>query len=837
MNETNHWEKSCSSERVGQGPLEGVRVLDLGEGIAGPFGATLLADFGAEVIKVEHPAGGDILRRLPPFASGTDSLPSSSEQGASASAGVMTASGEASLWWAVDGRNKKSFTADLSQSEGRELVRRLVALSDVAIDSFRPGILERWNLGYEELRRANPGIILVRASGFGQFGPYRDRPGTDLTGAALGGMASLTGYPDGPPVRTGTSMCAYLTGLFSALAALLALYHRDARETGVGQEIDLALYEPLLRVSEYNFAHYSLEGAIRERVGNGHPAAAPLGNFRTRDGKWAFILAGMDHIFSRLCRAMGREELVQDPRFSERIRRSENADAIHAIVANWVREQTLEELVERLDRDEVPVGPIYSIEDIFEDPHYRARGNLVEVEDPVLGKLRMQGVSPRLSLTPGKVRWSGPRLGEHNAEILQLIDSAQNPESPPRFPEEPQPQARLPLEGLRILDLGSSGAGPIGPTILGEFGAEVIKVEEPGGTHMLLRNVAPYYGGSTLFWAVEGRNKKSITLDLRRPEGQELARRMAARCDVVLGDFRCGVLEKWGLGYEDLKKVNERIILVTVSTFGQSGPYGRRAGYDMIGLAAGGLVYLTGTPDRPPVRPGLILGDYTTAITNALGTLMALYARHRLGRGQWIDATLYESIFRLSEWTVAAYDKLGWKRERSGNRHPSLAPSGIYPARDGRWVAVDAPTDRLFARLARALGKNGWLEEARFRTPAARVQNADALDEAIASWVGERIAQEVVEILVAAGVPVSLVYDTRDIFEDPHCAARENLVEVEDPVIGPVRMQGVFPRLSLTPGSVRRGAPALGQDNREVYGGLLGLSQEEMERLEQEGVI
>lgn len=812
MSEASYWEKSSSMGKAGRPALEGLRVLDLGEGIAGPFGATLLADFGAEVIKVEHPEGGDILRQLPPFYRG------------------------ASLWWAVDGRNKKSLTADLSQPEGQDLVRRLAAVSDVVIESFRPGTLEKWNLGYEELCRDNEGIILVRVSGFGQVGPYRDRPGTDLTGAALGGMTYLTGYPDGPPVRTGTSMSAYLTGLFSALAALLALYYRDVRETGAGQQVDLALYEPILRVSEYNLSHYHLEGAIRERVGNVHPAAAPGGTFRTQDGRWAFILAGMDHIFARLCRAMGQEELTSDPRFSDRLQRGENATAINRIVADWVGQQLLEELVERMDQAEVPVGPVNSIEDIFGDPHYQARSNLMEVDDPVMGKLRMQGISPKLSLTPGQIRWSGPRLGEHNDEILSTLleqEKKGNRASSKPASDGPKdvPGTDLPLRGLRILDLGSSGAGPIGPTILGEFGAEVIKVEEPGGTHMLLRNVAPYSKGSTLFWAVEGRNKKSITLDLRKPQGQELVRRLAALCDVVLGDFRCGVLEKWGLGYEDLKRVNERLILVTVSTFGQSGPYCRRAGYDMIGLAAGGLVYVTGTPDRPPVRPGLILGDYTTAVTNALGTLIALYARHRLGQGQWIDATLYESIFRLSEWTVAAYDRLGLVRERYGTRHPSLAPSGIYHTRDGRWVVVDAPTDRLFARLSGALGKEGWPEEERYRTPAARAQNADTLDEAIAGWVGERIAEKVMESLETAGVPVSIVCDAQDIAENPHCAVRGNVIEVEDPVIGPVRMQGVVPHLSLTPGNVRRGAPALGQDNEEVYGALLGLSKEEIARL------
>ena len=825
-------------------PLAGLRVLEMGNGLAGGFGPTILADFGAEVIKVEHPQKGDILRNLPPFYK------------------------DKSLWWVVDGRNKKSITIDISKSAGQNIIRDLVAVVDVVVESFRPGTLDAWKLGYEELKRINPKIILVSVSAFGQDGPYRDRPGYDMVASAMSGLSYLTGYEGGAPLRTGVSAGAYIAGLFNGLATLLAIYHR--KKTGMGQWIDVAMYEALFRLYENNVPLFDKLGLVKERTGNRFLFVAPIDTFETSDGNWVFLGAPIDHIFARLAKAIGREELIVDDRFKDNESRCKNTDAINNILRDWVKDHLLAEVLSIMEENEVPVGPIYSIDNIFSDAHYIARGNIIEVEDPDIGKAKMQGISPHFSLTPGRVRWSGPPLGCHNQEIFCDLLGYSPEQIETLFREQivipfPIPKdnkrvsngtnkgviskdkelgkgengLRRPLEGIRILDLGSSGAGPIGTTILGEFGAEVIKVEEPTGKKMLLRNVGPFYKDSGFFWTVEGRGKKSITLNLKSKEGQEMVKRLVKISDIVLTDFRAGVLEKWNLGYDELQKINPRIILIRVTTFGETGPYRYKPGYDIVGLGAGGFVYLTGEPDAPPIRPGLILGDYITAITNALATMIALYYRdvEETGTGQWVDISLYESIFRLLEYTVVAYDKLGIIRSRNGSHYMNIAPAGHFKTKDGCWVAIEAPTDKFFERLSRVIGREDLPNDPQYQDMKGRVENADMLHALIAKWVGGYNLDEVVEIMVNAGVPVSPINNVKDIFNDPHYKARRAIIEVEDPVMGPVKVQGVFPRFSSMPEYIIKGAPMLGQHNHEIYTEVLGYSVEEMAGLKTKGII
>src|SRR5213593_11260 len=383
---------------VPAGPLAGIRLLDLGTRVAAPFAATLLADLGAEVIKVELPGQGDFLRSIGPFVDGY------------------------SLFWAVENRGKKSITCDLRKAAGQALLKRLVPLVDVVVENFQPGTLEGWGLGYEALATLNPGIILTRVSVYGQTGPYRDRPGLDRNGIALGGLLYITGYPDRPPVRPGVIVSDYLTGVFNAFGILAALYERDrrARETGApgrGQTVELSLYESILRIMEHPLAAYDRLGIVREREGNRLRNSAPLDNWETRDGKYVCIIAAGDGLFPRLCRAMGREDLLADPRFTTMARRAEHADEINAIVAAWCKERTAREIQDVLERHEVPFGVACSVADIFADPHVQARGDIVEVEDPVIGPVRMQGVYPRFSRTPGAIRTGAPRLGAHNDEV------------------------------------------------------------------------------------------------------------------------------------------------------------------------------------------------------------------------------------------------------------------------------------------------------------------------------------------------------------------------------------------------------------------------------------
>jgi crotonobetainyl-CoA:carnitine CoA-transferase CaiB-like acyl-CoA transferase len=400
-----------------------------------------------------------------------------------------------------------------------------------------------------------------------------------------------------------------------------------------------------------------------------------------------------------------------------------------------------------------------------------------------------------------------------------------------------------PLAGLRVLDLGTRIGAPFAATLLADLGAEVIKVELPGQGDFM-RTIGPFVDGYSLFWAVEGRNRKSVTLDLRKTAGQELCRRLVAQSDVVVENFQPGTLEGWGLGYDALAAVNPAVILTRVSVYGQDGPYRDRPGLDRNGIALGGLLYLTGYPDRPPVRPGLIVSDYLTAVFNAFAIVSALYERDRRARetgqpprGQWVDLSLYESILRIMEHTLATYDRLGVVREREGNRLRNSAPLDNWETKDGKWVCIIAAGDGLFPRLARAMGREDLLAEPRFQTMATRAQHGDEINGIVADWVRARTSREIQDVLEAHEVPFGVAYSVADIFADPHVQARGDIETVTDPMIGPVRMQGVYPRFSRTPGAIRSGAPILGAHNDEVFGDLLGLDAEAREALRRDRVI
>lgn len=395
----------------------------------------------------------------------------------------------------------------------------------------------------------------------------------------------------------------------------------------------------------------------------------------------------------------------------------------------------------------------------------------------------------------------------------------------------------LPLSGIRILDIGTRIAAPFAATLLGDFGAEVIKVELPG-TGDFMRTIGPFADHHSLWWAVEGRNKKSITLDLRQARGQEIFRALVQKADVVVENFQPGTLEEWGLGYEALAQINPDLVLTRASVYGQSGPYRDRPGLDRNGIGFGGLLYITGYPDRPPVRPGIIISDYLTGVFNALAIMMALYHRdvHR-GGGQWVDLALYESVFRILEHTLPAYDRLGIVRGREGNRLRNSAPLDNWETKDGQFICIVAAGDGLFPRLARAIGREELLADPRFSSLAARAQHGDAINGIVGEWCRAHTAAEIEAIMLAAQVPVTRAFSIADIVDDPHYAARQDIVTVDDPTIGPLKQPAVYPRLSATPGRIERGAPKLGEHNDEIFRGLLGLSEEEIEELRALGVV
>jgi formyl-CoA transferase len=392
------------------------------------------------------------------------------------------------------------------------------------------------------------------------------------------------------------------------------------------------------------------------------------------------------------------------------------------------------------------------------------------------------------------------------------------------------------LEGIRVLDLGTRVGAPFAATLLGELGADVIKVEQPG-TGDFMRTIGPFDGETSLWWSVEGRGKRSITLDLSKPAGQAVLRRLVAYADVLVENFQPGTLEKWNLAPDDLRALNPRLVVSRVSVYGQDGPYRDRPGLDRNGIALGGLLGITGYADRPPVRPGVIIADYLTALFNTIGVLAALLEREHSGEGQGVELSLFESVLRVMEWTVAGYDRLGIVRERTGNRLPNSAPLDNYETRDGQYVCIAAAGDVLFPRLAKAIGRPDLLDDARFGSLAARADNADAINEIVAAWCATRTLEEIEQALVAAQVPVSGVATIDQIVDDPQVRARGSIVTVDDPAIGPVRQQGPVPRLDRTPLRVARGAPKLGEHNEAVYIGLLGMDRHEYEGLVRDGTI
>jgi formyl-CoA transferase len=374
-------------------PLEGVKVVDVATLGAGPWLATRLADFGADVVKVEHPSAGDPMRLLGWF---DDGVP---------------------LWWKIDSRNKRCITADLKQPDGQDILRRLVRDADVLVENFRPGTLERWGLGYADLSKENPGLIMVRVTGWGQDGPYADRPGFGTLAEAISGWAHLNGFPENPPTLPPMGLADSVTSVLGAFATMVALYNRDARG-GEGQVVDLAIYESLFSLIGQQVILYDRLGVIPQRTGNRFPFVAPRNVYGTKDGRYVALAASTPSIFERVARAIDRPELVDDPRFRDNSARLQHQDELDEIIAAWMAGKTQREVIDVFERHEAAIAPVYDISQIFEDPHFEARGAIVTVDDAELGPTRTADVFPRLLSTPGAVRHLGPRPGADTGDVL-----------------------------------------------------------------------------------------------------------------------------------------------------------------------------------------------------------------------------------------------------------------------------------------------------------------------------------------------------------------------------------------------------------------------------------
>jgi succinyl-CoA:(S)-malate CoA-transferase subunit B len=395
-----------------------------------------------------------------------------------------------------------------------------------------------------------------------------------------------------------------------------------------------------------------------------------------------------------------------------------------------------------------------------------------------------------------------------------------------------------PLAGLRVVDIATYIAAPYCATIMAEFGAEVIKVEQPKVGDPCRRLGTVSECGETLVWLSEARNKKSVTLNLKSPKGAAILKQLVAKADALTENFQPGTLEGWGLGWDVLKAVNPRLVMLRVSGYGQTGPYSRKPGFGRIGNAFGGISFLSGDPDRPPATPGsATLADYMAGLYGALGVMMALRSRDATGIGQQIDIGLYEPIFRILDELAPAYDKVGYIRQRMGAATVNVCPHSHYQTGDGRWIAIACTNDKIFARMAGLLGRPELAGDGIYGTIAQRDRNRAAVDGLVAAWAKQYAQAEAVKLCDGAEVPCGIVAAVDEIFRDPHYAARGNIARVKDPRIGDLAVPNVVPRLTETPGGVDTLGPSLGQHNAEVYGGLLGMTAADLAALEKEGVI
>lgn len=394
-----------------------------------------------------------------------------------------------------------------------------------------------------------------------------------------------------------------------------------------------------------------------------------------------------------------------------------------------------------------------------------------------------------------------------------------------------------PLADLRVIEMGQLLAGPFCGQLLADFGAEVIKLEPPGAGDPMRQWGREKPHGKSLWFPVLARNKKSVTLNAREPAGQDIVRRLVAESDMLLENFRPGTMERWGLGYDALSAINPGLIMIRVSGYGQSGPYAARAGFGSIGEGMGGLRHVVGDPSSPPSRVGISLGDTLAATFACLGAVMALHHRERTGAGQVVDSAIYEAVLNVMESLITEYDQADYIRERTGSILPNVAPSNVYPTRDGKMILIAANQDNVFRRLAETMGRDELADDPRYATHAARGENQEELDDLIAAWSRTFDSGPLEALLHERGVPAGNIYRAPEMLEDAHFKAREAIIRVADRTFGDLAMQNVAPKLSRTPGRIRHAGPALGEHNEEIFRVLLGLDDGDIERLRADGII
>ncbi len=813
------------------------RVLDLTDD-KGQFCGRLLADLGCEVIKIEKPEG-DPARRVGPFY---HDIPDPDK----------------SLSWFANNRGKKSVTLDIESDDGRSRLRNLVKDADVVIESFDPGYLDRLGLGYAELSRISPHMVMASITPFGQTGPYRDYQGPDIVVNALAGFMNANGHPDRAPLNTSSPQAFNITGANAAQAILIALYHRE--RTGEGQYIDVSALESMTGIiidlhywTEYHLSFGNREGNVYTQAnGIERPFIRPC-----RDGfVCCFFYAGAlgARTNSQLQAWMESEGIVDPalqgvkweeidlattkPEEVARIREIQDA------FARFFKTRTRQEIQKEAIGRGMLLAPCCTISDLLASPQLEARGFWTRVKHPELEQT-MTYPGPFYKSSVHAPR-RAPNIGEHNEEILGL-SKAPGP-LPAKMaagePVGPGGVSQGAFAGLRVLDFTQSLAGPWASRLLADQGATVIHVESATRPDMF--RVSPPFKGMTpginrgLVFADFQAGKLSLSLDMGRPrEAGAIARKLVEWADVLVDSRTPGVLEKWGLSYGDLFKIKPDIILARLTNHGTEGPWARQPGYGTQIIGQAGMIGLVGWPDRDPLMFGRSLyADMGSASLFPVTLLAAILHRQKTGEGQSVDASMVEACITYLTTEVLDYAANGREMTTTGNRRPNAAPHGAFPCRDkDSWCAIAARSDDEWGRLCRAMGRPGLAADARFATLADRKKNEDALEEIIAAWTRTLTAREVMTLLQQAGVAAGALNNFQGIVEDPQLVHRQHLRPMSHSEIGTYNVTSFPYILSKTPCVTPRGGPCLGEHNEFVVCQLLGYSDEQFMEMLNAGVF
>ncbi len=792
------------ADEPGAWPLAGWRVIDLSSEIAGPYCAKMLADAGADVIKVESPEGGDPLRGW--TASGTP-----------------LSEGEDGALFQFLNASKRSIALDPGVDAERATLRALATKADLLIESFGPGGLAARGLAVEDLQRENPRLSVVSISPWGLEGPDANRPATEFTLQAATGSIDYRGLPGRKPVAAGGRIGEWAAGSFAATAAISAAL--SARKTGSGHHVDLSIFESMLicMTVYHDLSSQWFEGPLPRSIEI--PSIEPA-----KDGFVGYcVITGQQ--WTDFCAMLGRQDIAEDPLYLDGRARMQHIERMQTMIQGWTRERSIDELIELAGLLRIPVAEIGNGETLPGMAQMKAR----DVFRPGPGGFIQPRPPYQLGRTPLRPPTRAPRLNEQADAIRAEWGAA------PERSAASDPQADpLPLEGIRVVDLTAFWAGPVAAAYLADMGADVVKVESiqrPDG--MRFAGAVPndeIWEWSPVFHGANP-GKRGITLKLDSDEGLALLRRMIAEADVLIENFSVRVLGNFGLDWDDIKKINPKIVMVRMPAFGLEGPWRDRAGFAMTVEQVSGLAWLTGYRDLPLVVRGAC--DPIGGMHAVFALLMALEHRRRTGEGQLVEVPLVEVAVNIAAEQVIEFDAYSKLLVRDENRGPVAAPQGVYrTAEADSLIAVAVPDDAAWQALRRVMGDPEWAQDPAFDGAEGRRVHHDSLDKNLEAWLAEKPQQAALDALLGEGIPAAILINAHSLTPNPQLEARGFFQTLHHPRSGKARYPGWPMAFSGLPRALhRRPPPALGQHNDEILGGELGLDAEELERLREEGII